>query len=82
MKRLLLVGLTCLSVSSLAYAADVTPADVMPAEVAHEQQVQTQLELLQQARDAAFIKQLEAEALMMEQQGVASPATPPASPAP
>jgi len=57
-----------------AHAAGVapSPADMMAAEVAHEQQVQTQLDQLQKQRDAAFLKQLEAEALIEEQRILAA----------
>ncbi len=82
MKRLVLICGSCLMAVSSANAAGDTPADVMSAEMAHEQQVQTQLEQLQRDRDAAFMKQLEAEALIMEQQQLANPTPPPANPAP
>jgi len=67
-----------------AYAADITAADAMNAEIMHEQQVQVQMEQLQKERDAAFLKQLEAEALIAEQEMLAAEAAAqsPASPQP
>jgi len=60
------------SLPSHAADAALAPSDMMAAEVAHEQQVQAQLNQLQQQRDAAFLKQLEAEALIEEQQAIAA----------
>jgi len=57
-----------------AHAADVTADEAMSAEVMHEQQVQIQMEQLQRERDALFLKQLEAEALIEEQQFLAEEA--------
>lgn len=55
--------------STSAYSAGITPSpsEMMAAEIAHEQQVQTQLDKLQKQRDASFLKQLEAETLIEEQ---------------
>jgi len=60
--------------SAPAYAADITAAEAMSAEIMHEQQVQIQMEQLQKERDAAFLKQLEAEALIAEQEMLAAEA--------
>ncbi|MBL4775276.1 MAG: hypothetical protein JKY87_04395 [Mariprofundus sp.] len=62
------IFIAALSLCSLsAHAADITAEEAMSAEVMHEQQVQIQMEALQRERDAAFMKQLEAEALIDEQ---------------
>ncbi|RLL49800.1 hypothetical protein D8Y20_12470 [Mariprofundus sp. EBB-1] len=65
--------------SASAYAADITAAEAMSVEILHEQQVQVQMEQLQQERDAAFLKQLEAEAMIAEQQMLAEQAAQPAA---
>ncbi|MDQ6999964.1 MAG: hypothetical protein Q9M12_03645 [Mariprofundus sp.] len=70
-----IILLSSLLMSGSAIAADVMQADVSANEVIHEQQVQQQLTQLQQARDAAFLKQLEAEAKLMELQSATGPTT-------
>jgi len=57
-----------------AMAADVTEAEIAGQELVHEERVQKQMELLQKERDAAFLKQLEAEMLLMQQQDAANAA--------
>jgi len=69
---ILLAALSLCSASS--YAADITAEEAMNAEIMHEQMVQTQMEQLQRERDAAFLKQLEAEAMIFEQQMLAEQA--------
>lgn len=67
MKKFLLIS-SCMFFSLNVYAAgDVTAVDVGASEVANESAVQTEMGKLQQERDAAFVKQLEAEALIEEQ---------------
>jgi len=64
----LLLMVVCLGFSGAAYAAgDVLASDVGMNEVAHESMVQAEMAKLQQERDAAFVKQLEAEMLIEEQ---------------
>ncbi len=73
MKRQLLLLSVAVLYALPAYAADAAPpSDMMAAEIAHEQQVQAQLNQLQQQRDAAFLKQLEAETLIEEQRMLAA----------
>ena len=69
------IFMTVMSLCSVsAYAADITAEEVMNAEIMHEQQVQVQMEQLQKERDAAFLKQLEAEAMIAEQEMLAEEA--------
>jgi len=86
MKRIMLLSLFMplpLYAAGAAAPDAAVPADMMAAEVAHEQQVQAELDKLQKEREAAFLKQLEAEALIEEQrlQGSGS-STQPSSTAP
>lgn len=67
MKKVLLIS-SCMFFSLNVHAAgDVIAVDVGASEVTNESMVQAEMGKLQQERDAAFIKQLEAEALIEEQ---------------
>ena len=71
MKQLFMMMAAIALSSASAYAADITAEEAMAAEMMHEQQVQIQMGALQKERDAVFLKQLEAEALIAEQEMLA-----------
>lgn len=75
MKCVLIASLFLMAGS--AVAADVTEAQIAAEELVHEEQVQKQMELLQAERNAAFMRQLEAKAMILEQQLAADAAADP-----
>jgi len=79
MKQIFMMMAALSLYSVAAYAADVTPGEVMSAETAHMLQVQAEQEAMQRASDDAFLKDLEAQMLLEEQQFLAQEAATQAS---
>lgn len=67
MKKVLLISCYMFFSVNVCAAGDVVAVDVEVAETARESMVQAEMDKLQQERDTAFVKQLEAEMLIEEQ---------------